>query len=262
MGLSFYAKARVVLDYLRQISGRNTRAQIKTTNNFPTAAGLASSASGLSALALAASAALKLELTKEELSVIARRASGSACRSFWGGYVLWKKGIAENGEDSRGEQIAKETDWPLDVLVLVTCQTEKSNPSTSGMMTTQSTSPSFGTWIKFAEESTLQIRNLVAKKDFLGLAQACEQNCLMMHSTAMTSQPPLIYWHPQTLAVIQKVFDLRSNGYELFFTIDAGPNVVLFIQDKRLDEIKKQFQSLGVLKIIESKVGEGAKILE
>lgn len=256
---SFLKKAKVVLDLLRQRSNISWYSQIQTKNNFPTGAGLASSASGLAALTLAASHALKCDISKEELSGIARQGSGSASRSLFGGFVQWDRGEKSDGTDSTAHSLASEGHWPLRVYVVVVEEKDKINPSTDAMELTRKTSPYFSAWVEYAERNVSVIREQILARDFLKLAISAEENCFKMHASAQAATPPLLYWTPQTVEIIHKVWRLREKGYRLFFTIDAGPNVVIFTDDLRHEDIKKE---LGEVKIIESKVGEGAQILE
>lgn len=113
-------RSSACLDLLRARAGVNWRAEVVSTNNFPTGAGLASSASGFAALVLAGDAALGLGLSRAELSVLARRCSGSAARSIFGGYVEWAHGTRADGEDSVARPILDAAAWPLAVAVAIT----------------------------------------------------------------------------------------------------------------------------------------------
>lgn len=251
-------KVKTVLDILRSRKGISLRARVESQNNFPTGAGLASSASGLSALTLAASAALNLNLSKENLSEIARFGSGSACRSFLGGYVEWKKGEKPDGTDSVAKSVADEKHWPLSVMIIVINEKSKLYPSTDAMELTRETSPYFASWVEFAESQIPHIRKSIIERDFKSLAQLSEENCIKMHASAMAASPPFLYWAPQTLEVMKRVWSLRQKGYRLFFTIDAGPNVVIFSDDPQWDKIQLEFKDFDTIK---SRIGEGAKIL-
>ncbi len=269
---SFIKKARLVLNLLRSRSSSAGGSQndvvlpvfarIQTRNNFPTGAGLASSASGLSALALAGCSALGLDISKEELSAISRQGSGSACRSFFGGFVQWNRGETPDGSDSIAESIAGVGHWPLGVFVAIVEEKEKMNPSTDAMELTRMSSPYFSSWVEFAEKNVKAIREAVMEKDFSKLAVLSEENCLKMHASAQASSPPLLFWEAQTVALMKKVWDMRNRGFKVFFTIDAGPNVVIFCNDIRVGEIKNELLSISGIRVLESSIGDGAKVLD
>lgn len=267
-------KISIVLDELRSIasarasaracparvpSARACPARVSSRNNFPTAAGLASSASGLAALTLAASRALDLDLSSTKLSEIARRGSGSACRSFFGGFVEWKRGELADGADSVATQLQPASHWDLRALIAVIDDAPKDASSTGGMTATQATSPYFRTWVESAQTSLGPIRNAIAARDFAALAAAAEENCLRMHACAMAASPPIVYWKPQTLAIQRLVREMRANGIDAFFTIDAGPNVVVISTAAHAAEIRARLAASGVTRLLEAKLGEGTR---
>lgn len=255
------AKVRVVLDAIRaRASSIKDRARVQSRNNFPTGAGLASSASGLSAVALAAAGALGLDLPRGELSAIARRGSGSASRSLFGGYVEWKRGERADGSDSLAEPIASPEHWPLAALVAIVEAAPKGALSTGAMERTRATSPYFEAWVEAAQKSIAGIRAAILARDFDALAVAAESNCLRMHACAMAAEPPIVYWRPATLAAVQRVRELRAGGTPVFFTIDAGPNVVVFCEASHAARARGALAELpGVHAVLRTEVGEGAR---
>ncbi|RMF54452.1 MAG: diphosphomevalonate decarboxylase, partial [Calditrichaeota bacterium] len=140
------------LDIFRDLSGVRMCAKVESHNNFPTGAGLASSASGFAALTIAASAALGLELSSEKLSILARQGSGSAARSIYGGFVEMKKGELPDGSDAYAIQLYDENYWNLDMLILITSEEEKEISSTRGMKLTAETSPYYSAWVQSSED--------------------------------------------------------------------------------------------------------------
>lgn len=253
------AKAKSVLDLLRAKASVRTFARVQTANNFPTAAGLASSASGLSALTAAAAFALGLDLPLEKLSEVARQGSGSACRSFFGGFAEWKKGERADGADSVAFAVAGPSHWPLDVIVAVVKETHKAYASTSAMEHTRTTSPYFQPWIETAEKQLALIRTAVLKKDFEILALETETNCLRMHASSQAAHPPILYWQPKTIEVMQMVWQMRKEGIRAFFTIDAGPNVVVFVEPQDRARCFERVRSVEGLQFLETKIGEGCR---
>lgn len=213
------------IDRLRQISTKDVRVAVRSTNNFPTGAGLASSASGFAALALAASRALDVSLDARALSNLARAGSGSAARSVFGGFVELTCGHAEDGHDAVAAPLHPAEHWPLRVIVAITNTATKDIGSTEGMERTRRTAPYWDAWVTGQEDDLGVARRAVAERDFNTLADVSEHSCLKMHALAMAAKPPLMYWNPSTLAAMQKVLALRQDGLQVFFTVDAGPQV-------------------------------------
>ncbi|MDX1454682.1 MAG: diphosphomevalonate decarboxylase [Gammaproteobacteria bacterium] len=223
-------RASAFLDRLRDASGTKDFCRIETDNNFPTAAGLASSASGFAALTLAASELFELGLDDRALSQWARQGSGSAGRSIFGGFVLQHRGEREDGEDCFAEQLRPASHWPLKVLVGVTDARQKATGSSDGMRQTAESSPYFQAWQAGQPADLAAAREAIEARDFDALASITEQSCLKMHATAMAANPGVIYWNAATLELIEAVRDLRQKGHGACFTIDAGPQVKVVCQ--------------------------------
>ncbi len=232
-----------VLDKMRDVANTNLKVRIQSANNFPTAAGLASSASGFAALTLAVNNALQLKYTPRELSAVARLGSGSACRSVFNGFVFWNKGTLVDGSDSAAERINTNCALKLDVAVFIVNAGKKEQPSTGGMEHTRLTSPYFSSWVSQGEIDTQTLRTFLSNQHctidsfFEVMAPIIESNCLAMHASAMAARPPIFYWEPETLRIIDVVTKLKKLGFKLFFTIDAGPNVVVFLDPKQTSEL-------------------------
>jgi diphosphomevalonate decarboxylase len=203
----------------------STPAEVRLDSSFPFAAGLASSASTFAALAVATTHALRLSLSPRELSLLARRGSGSAARSIHGGYTEWLPGSRSDGADSFAIQLAPPEHWDLAIIVAITADEPKRVGSREGMARTVNGSPFFRAWQESHEVDLKAVRQGILDRDLGLLGRAAERNCLKMHAAAMASEPPLIYWNPATLAVIHQVRDLRAQNLEAYFTIDAGPQV-------------------------------------
>lgn len=202
---------------------------ISTSNSIPTAAGLASSASGFAALTLALNEFFNLQLSANALSVLARQGSGSACRSLWHGFVEWQKGEREDGSDSYATPIA--SDWQALRIALIEIETQaKKTSSRDGMNHTAATSPLFSTWVAQAEKDVRSIKNSIAAEDFMALGQTAEANAMMMHATILAARPPLSYWLPESINILQRIWRYRDEGLAIFATMDAGPNVKILYQ--------------------------------
>jgi diphosphomevalonate decarboxylase len=223
-----------------------TRLRVRTENNIPTAAGLASSASGFAALARALNQAFALELSATDLSILARLGSGSACRSLFDGFVEWQMGVRDDGLDSHGVPI--EARWPgLSIGLVKVDEREKSVDSRAGMRRTKETAHLYQSWPLQASTDLIRLREAISARDFGLLGSVAEQNALSMHATMIASWPPLLYWQPDSVAAMQKVWQLRNDGLALYFTMDAGPNLkLLFEQDSR-DAVLEHFPTLEIV---------------
>lgn len=240
----------------RQQFGIEQPLSITTENNFPTASGLASSASGFAAVTLAMSELLKPDLTDREKSQLARQGSGSAARSIFGGFV--EVVLSDN---SYAEPIMPASDWPLDIIVAVTQEENKAISSSEAMTVTAATSPMYASWVSTNANDMNLARIALADRDFLKLAEVSEHNCLKMHATMMTSQPAIVYWKPATLSIIHLVSHLRAAGTEVFFTIDAGAQVKLICAPAATETVVKALESIeGISRLIKTRVG-GAPVI-
>lgn len=259
LAASATTKIKRVLDLIRGYAQYDGGARVQSVNNFPTAAGLASSASGLSALTLAAAKALQLDLNLTKLSEIARQGSGSACRSLFAGFVKWQRGEIADGSDSVANSIAAANFWPFKIIIAITNAHSKANASTNAMQATKETSPYFEAWVKNAHWQAQQIEQAILQKDFSLLAELAETNCIRMHASAMAANPPILYWNQQTIQVLTEVQALRKKGLAAFFTIDAGPNVVVFALPQDFEKIYNHLTSIANLDLLVTEIGEGAK---
>lgn len=213
--------------------------------NIPVAAGLASSACGFAAMTLAIQKLLALQLTPQQLSIIARLGSGSACRSVFNGFVEWHAGVNPDGMDSYAEPIAN--DWPeFKMGLLLLSKKEKAISSRQAMQRTVDTSILYNCWPKKVLRDLVIIRQAIYNQNFNLLAGAAESNALNMHATMMSSWPPIMYSLPETIDAMHKVWRARSEGLGLFFTQDAGPNLKLLFLEKSIDEVKTIFPEMEI----------------
>ena len=218
------ALARVsrFLNQVRALSGLSYPARVTSQNNFPTGAGIASSAAAFAALALAASHAAGLNLSEPELSRLARLGSGSACRSIPGGFVEWQAG--ETDTDSFAISIAPASHWDLVDCIAVLSGGHKAVGSTEGHAAAP-TSPLQTARLEDAPRRLEMARRAVLERDFPTFAEIVENDSTMMHAVMMTSIPPLFYWEPLSLEVMRAVPTWRRDGLPCCYTLDAGPNV-------------------------------------
>lgn len=256
-------RASACLDVLRERAGSTCRAQVETHNNFPTAAGLASSASGFAALVMAANEALGLPEDRQFLSTVARQGSGSAARSLFGGFVHMHAGHRDDGADAYAEPLLAADAWALEVVVAVTTRKAKAVGSGEGMERTRLTSPFYGQWAGTVADDIVTARAAVAARDFGALADVSEHSCLKMHALMLSSRPPLMYWSAATLACMQRVRELRErDGVGVFFTVDAGPQVKAVCLPADAQRVADALREVpGVETVLRSGLGEGARSL-
>lgn len=230
---------------------------IESENNFPTAAGLASSASGFAALITALDAFSNLHLSIEQRTVYARKASGSAARSIFGGFA------SLGGPDWVGRPVLAREEWPLKVVIAITDENRKSVSSSVGMRTSEETSPYYDAWVRSTAEDYDAALTAIAGRDFEHLALLSESSCLKMHGVMQSSLPAMIYWRPATLSCIHAVRELRAGGTPVFFTIDAGPQVKAVCLPEAVDGVAKALATIpGVLATHTVGLGEGARLVD
>ena len=250
-------RASKLLSEVRGLAGSSLFARVRSHNDFPTASGLASSASGFAALALAATRALGLQLPPARISALARAASASAARSLFGGFVE----LAARAESA--ERVAGPEHWPLVMLVAVTSEAAKDTGSTDGMQHTERTSPYYASWVSDAPRLFAEVKAAVLGRDFARLAPAVEQSALAMHASMLAANPALIYFRPATLGVIETVRALRKGGTPACFTIDAGPHVKVLVEPNSAATLRSALASTaGVLRVLESAPGPDAAVFD
>jgi diphosphomevalonate decarboxylase len=256
------ATARVsrLLDRVRAASGRADHARVTSLNDFPTAAGLASSASAFAALALAASSAAGLAYDPRTISDLARRSSVSAARSVFGGFVELRAGRA--GDAFLGaDPVAPETHWDLRVVVAVTSERPKDVGSTDGMRHTVLTSPYYPAWVASAPVLCARVHDAVARRDLEALGLAAEQSALLMHAAALGASPAVVYWTGATVEALGEVRRLRARGVAAYATIDAGPHVKVLTTPADEAGVAAAMRAVpGVLRTISTCSGPGARL--
>lgn len=268
---------------------------IVSENNFPTAAGLASSASGFAALAYTLYTLYSLgsspcNLSLSQLSRIARQGSGSACRSIFGGFVAWQMGTAESGDDSLAVQVASKEHWPeMSALICVVSDEKKGTSSTSGMQRTVETSPLLQQRIREVVPARMQaMEKAIQSNDFETFASLTMQDSNQFHAVCLDTHPPIFYMNDVSRAIIGLVNEYnRAKGKTVAaYTYDAGPNAVIYAFEKYMSEIRglveryflagAQGSTLdgfeernvsaaykgGVSRLIATRVGDGPRTLE
>jgi diphosphomevalonate decarboxylase len=254
-----YSRVTQHLDRIRTLSGLKMMADVTSQSNFPLSTGLASSASGFAALTLAASKAADLDLPLRDLSILARKASGSACRSIFGGFVEWYASKEDAG--SYAEQIMDQSYWNLMDVIAIVREDEKEVSSTSGHAVADS-SPLQNGRVQDTVRRLADCRQAILDRNFNRLALVVESDSNMMHSVMLTSTPPIHYWEPATITIMRNIVKWRGEGLEVCYTIDAGPNVHCICTAESALEIEKRLRKLsGVKRILTSGVGGSARVI-
>jgi diphosphomevalonate decarboxylase len=253
-------RVSALLDRVRREAGLRTRAWVETANDFPTGSGLASSASGFAALALAATKAAGLEWDAARVSDLARQASASAARSIFGGFVTLAAG-APDTSFLAAEPLEGTGEWPVAISVVITTYEPKAVGSTDGMRHTTATSPYYAAWIGHAETLFERARGAVLSRDLDALGAVAEESAFAMHACAMAASPPLVYFSPVTLSVIDRVRSLRRSGTPAYATMDAGPQVKVLSSAADAARVASVLREMpGVEKVIVARPGAAASV--
>ncbi|MFD9393228.1 diphosphomevalonate decarboxylase [Streptomyces sp. NPDC060000] len=262
------ARRRVVafLDLVRERAGLSRRAVVDSVNTVPTGAGLASSASGFAALAVAAAAAYGLGLDATGLSRLARRGSGSASRSVFGGFAAWYAGPSA-GPDREADLASFAEPVPaggLDpaLVIAVVDAGPKAVSSREAMRRTVATSPLYRPWADSSGDDLAQMRAALLRGDLEAVGEIAERNALGMHATMLAARPAVRYLSPATLSVLDGVLQLRRDGVAAYATMDAGPNVKVLCRRAdahRVADAVRAAAAQGAVHI--ARPGPGARLL-
>ena len=222
-----------VIDSFRARAGSSASVRVESANTFPTAAGIASSSSGFAALTLALNAFYRTDLAPAELSATARMGSGSASRAVFGGFTVWRAG-AESAE-----RLLPADHWPdLRIIVVLIHTGSKPVSSRAGMRRTARTSPIYARWCEESPALYSRAVDALRRRDAEALGTAMRESYLFMFSTMFTTRPPVIYWLPESLAVIHAAQSMRDAGTPIWETMDAGPQVKLLTTSAHVDAVR------------------------
>jgi len=243
------------LDLIRKRAGIDKRARIFSENNFPSSAGLSSSASGFAALTLAACSAAGLKLDERELSILARLGSGSAARSVPSGWVIW-----HSEGDAHAETIFPHDHWDLVDFVAIVSKEKKAVPSSAGQRSVW-TSPFFEDRLRLLPKKIDRFMQSVRERDFPAFGAIVEQEALELHSIMLTQSPGLIYWSTGTLALMKLVRQLRPD-LEAYFTMNTGQDVHIIAHAKDEKRLVDRLGSLDIVdEVIVARPSAGARLL-
>lgn len=243
------------LDLVRDMAGSPTKAQVVSTNEGPTAAGLASSASGFAALALAASKAYGLDLDLPALSRLARRGSGSASRSVIDRFAIWHAGTDD------ASSFAEQIDAPdMRMIVLTVSGQKKEVSSRDGMRRTAETSPFWEGWVSSTETLLAEAADAARAHDFTKLGELTELHAMRMHAVIMSAAPSIRYLAPASFAAFDALKELRQQGIETYGTADAGPNIVAIARPDDAAAVAERLSEFGSTLTVGP--GRGAHLVE
>ena len=248
------------LDRIRDRAKMQLFANVVTQNSFPKGTGIASSASGFAALTVAGCVAAGLTLSEKELSILARIGSGSACRSIPNGFVEWTEG--ESHTTSYAYSLFPAGWWNLRDILLVVSDQEKKVSSSAGMEQVN-TSPLLPQRLTLLPVRIERVNKAIQEKNFAVLGKIIEEDCLEMHQVMQTQKSPLNYLNKTTTGIMTAVRSWRRDGLEVYFTIDAGPNVHLICEGKNEQLVTHKVKQIpGVVQVIINKPSEGTHLVE
>ncbi|MBN2082732.1 diphosphomevalonate decarboxylase [bacterium] len=235
--------------------------RIESHNDFPTAAGLASSASAYAALTVALAGHAVAELPTGALSRLARMGSGSAARSITGG--LSALGA---GRDPAAQLLAPAGEVPWGMVVAVVEAPAKEISSREGMELSRRTSPFYRAWVLTDRYHYRELAGALKSWDLAKTGELMEENMLAMHACMLTTQPALIYWSPATLAVLHALREWRRKGLNAWATIDAGAHVALLCDQRDLNKVAGKLKALaeagaGIRQVIPCRPAGGAMVI-
>lgn len=261
-----FHKAYKHLDYLSETFGFSEKLAFSSSNSFPTGAGVASSASGLSALTIAALACwthsasfAELEghgFSRGHIAHLARIGSGSAGRSLFGGYVQWQAGT--HADKQKIIPLYGSEHWALHDTVALFSHTEKSKSSTAAHGDAW-TSLLFGTRIAGAPERMNAMLKALHHRNLEALGPLLETEALEMHAVMMTTQPSQYYLTQESTEFLAAFRRARQEGkFEAYFTIDAGPNIHIIHESSASQGLNTWLnEHYPNLSLLSDKVGEG-----
>lgn len=230
--------------------------QAVSSSNFPTAAGLASSASGFAALAMAATGALGIDASDSELSSLARQGSASAARSIWGGFVRLDAGAVN------AEPVHDEDWWPeIRVLVIQTSSARKKIGSREAMENTRRSSPYYQAWLEDAPVLMERALEALENRSLAALGPVMRMSYFRMFSTMFSAEPPISYWNPASLEIIALCEQIRAEGLSAWETMDAGPQVKVFCLSNEIDVIEERLREIRSVRIRRARPGAAPRQL-
>lgn len=247
------------LDIVRQLSSNNAHFVVESTNHVPTSAGLASSASAFAALAAAASREAGLELSRKDLSRLARRGSGSATRSIFGGLVEWHRGVDD--ETSFAEPIMENVDFGIEMMAIVIDAGKKKVSSRQGMQLSVETSPFYPAWRDVVADDMVKMKQAIADHNVDRIGQLAQENAFRMHALTLSANPGYTYFEEKTITAMRLIDSLHQQGVSCYYTMDAGPNVKVIYHHRDREQIIAALAPVfGATNLIVAQPGPGITV--
>lgn len=255
---------RRFLDHVRELAPSPDHAEVVSANNFPTASGLASSASGFAALAGAAAWAAGIDITPADLSRLARLGSGSAARSVFGGFVEWDRGRRPDGVDSVARPLFGPTHWPqlIDLVAVIRGAPEKPVRSADAMQRSVATSPRFAARQRAVPERLERMERAIAERDAERLFTSIMEECDDFRAVCETTRPPLDYLTAASRAVLEAVRTVNRDAGRAVagYTHDAGAHVHVFTLADDVATVRPALAAVaGVERILRLRPGPGLR---
>lgn len=255
-----YDKLTHFMDHVRQLAHISDAANVTSHNHVPISAGLASSASAYAALAAAATKAAGLSLSRTDLSRVARRGSGSATRSIFGGLVEWHHGTDD--QSSFAEPVTEQVDFGLEMIAIMLDTRVKKVSSRAGMQNVVETSPYYPAWIDVVQRDMVAMKRAIRQQDVRQIGEIAELNAMRMHALNLAASPSFTYFNEDSLKTMTLIHDLRQQGINCYYTLDAGPNVKVIYdridRERLLTALKQTFRDD---QLVVAKPGPGIEYL-
>jgi len=245
-------RIEAVLGEVMKRAGLELNFRVESRNNFPSGIGLGASSSGFAALATAAAAAAGLRCSEQEISALARLGAGSATRAVTGGFSRWKMG--SNADDSYAYRIRD--DMKISIIVAVV----ESYKQTEDAHREVITSPLFNGRLAYLHAALTEMERAIIDGDIERIGMLAERDTLSLHAITMTGSSMMLFWKPETVAVMQAVREMRKEGYHCYFSIDTGATVYVNSPEDEGKEIEHRISELG-LKTIRCKVGGPSRVI-
>jgi diphosphomevalonate decarboxylase len=225
----------------------HNQVQIDSVNNFPTASGLASSASGFAALTYGLNEFFQAQYSLNELATLTRIGSGSSCRSLVDGFAIWHQSGALTNRSNPFKNLM--------MLIVIISETKKPISSREAMKITKATSSQYASWMEQSEKDYQQMMQAIDQVNFQTLGDITERNSTRLHQLMATAEPSIVYQRDESRHVLEVVREARKQGLLGYATMDAGPNVKILISGDQLVEWEKLIKVQVKQRYLLSRIG-------
>ncbi|MFC7006861.1 phosphomevalonate decarboxylase MvaD [Halalkalicoccus salilacus] len=233
-------RVRAVVDRVRELAGFDEQVRLESENSFPSNVGFGSSSSGFAAAAMALCAAAELDLSRPEISTVARRGSSSAARAVTGAFSQLHTGL--NDHDCRSERIESELEDELRIvagLVPAYKETERAHEEAAD-------SHMFSARMAHMHGQIAELRDALRSGDFERTFELAEHDSLSLAATTMTGPAGWVYWQPETIAIFNRIRELRDDGVPAYYSTDTGASVYVNTTEEHVDRVERAVSECGV----------------